>query len=625
MRRNSFLFLLVLVIVSANVASIGAAQPQAKRILEIEQWLDNATYSPTPGITDRDFWTAVGQSKNYQSTISDAEKLTHHAFERLPDDLFLDYSNTGNRTHYEAVFFAKLKSFRTLVVAECIENRGRFLPSIQQAVASYAADKTWVLPAHDGNLDNFRGRQITIDLFASEVACDLANADCLLGERLNPATRTLIRTEAERRIFKPYTAMVTEGKPAMWWLTGTNNWNAVCLANVTGTALALLDDKKTKAFYIASAEKYIASYFRGFTDDGYCSEGIGYWNYGYGCFVRLAHMIDGATSGHVDLFALLKARAAGLFARRVEITPGIYPAFADCTVGSAPRPAIMHYVTRRYKLTPTTHELHGYGPCRWLDEFGVFSFIFEKSPPEAPTAAPRSRDWFEQAGILICRGAQSPSGLAIGVALKGGNNAEHHNHNDVGSFLFCVGDAVPLVDPGAEVYTRRTFSGKRYDSNVLNSFGHPVPLVAGKLQRTGRAAAGEVLATEFTDTTDTIRFDLTSAYAVPTLKKLVRSFTFDRKSARLTVTDTVQFKSAETFGTALITTDSWKQIDDSHIRVGKGDKAVVVEIDAGGRSAKITPTTLTEDVRGGRTPVRLGIDLTQPVTTAQIRLTIHPR
>ncbi|MDB6028847.1 MAG: hypothetical protein JWM68_5070, partial [Verrucomicrobiales bacterium] len=42
-----------------------------------------------------------------------------------------------------------------------------------------------------------------------------------------------------------------------------------------------------------------------------------------------------------------------------------------------------------------------------------------------------------------------------------------------------------LVDPGSEVYTGRTFSSNRYESDVLNSFGHDVPVVAGKLQSAG--------------------------------------------------------------------------------------------------------------------------------------------
>ena len=318
--------------------------------------MEKGTYSPTPTIADRDFWTRVGKSDSYRTVVADAEKRLTETLQPLPDELYLEYSRNGNRTRYERVYFEKLKAFRTLVVAECVENQGRFLKPIQDLIASYAADKSWVLPAHDGGLENFEGRQITIDLFASEVACELASADFILGDRLDQPTRALVRQEAQRRIFDPYTKMITTGKPSLAWLMVTNNWNAVCLANVTGTALALREEPQEKALYVAAAEKYIANFLKGFTDDGYCSEGIGYWNYGYGCFVRLGHMLVGATRGQVDLFAAPKARSAGLFARRMEITPGVYPAFADCSVGSTPSGEVMAYVTRRYDLAPTAWE-----------------------------------------------------------------------------------------------------------------------------------------------------------------------------------------------------------------------------------------------------------------------------
>ena len=192
------------------------------------------------------------------------------------------------------------------------------------------------------------------------------------------------------------------------------------------------------------------------------------------------------------------------------------------------------------------------------------------------------RDWFENAGILICRGANTAAGVPVGVALKGGHNAEHHNHNDVGSYVFCVGGSMPLVDPGAEVYTRRTFSSDRYVSGVLNSFGHPVPRVAGQLQRTGRAAAAQVLKLEQTDDCDTLQLDLSSAYPVKTLKQLTRTFAFQRSTASLTVTDEVEFESPESFGTAFITFSSWKQLADDRIQVGEGPEAVVIRVDAGG-------------------------------------------
>ncbi|MBM4092978.1 MAG: hypothetical protein FJ276_26750, partial [Planctomycetes bacterium] len=325
-----------------------------------------------------------------------------------------------------------------------------------------------------------------------------------------------------------------------------------------------------------------------------------------------------------DLFAMPKAMNAGLFARRMSITPGQYPAFADCSVGSQPDPLTMRHVTRRYKLPPTAEERQLSAPTRWLDELGVFSFALAAQPDGAETYEPGLRDWFDDAQILICRGVKTGRGLPFGVALKGGHNAEHHNHNDVGSYVVCVGKSMPLVDPGAEVYTRRTFSGERYVSGVLNSFGHPVPRVAGQLQRTGRAAAAKVLAIDLTDDTDTVTFDLAAPYPVKSLKSLKRTFTFSRVSGGLTVKDEVAFDGPESFGTAIVTQGGWERIAENRLRVGSGDEAVIVDIDAGAHPMTITPTAIEEDIRGGLKPVRIGIDLKEPVREATICVRVSP-
>ena len=81
------------------------------------------------------------------------------------------------------------------------------------------------------------------------------------------------------------------------------------------------------------------------------------------------------------------------------------------------------------------------------------------------------RSWFPDSGVLICRpgaGAKVP----FAVAIKGGNNGVNHGHSDVGSFSVVSGKTMVICDPGGEVYTARTFSAHRFDSKVLNSFGH---------------------------------------------------------------------------------------------------------------------------------------------------------
>ncbi len=117
---------------------------------------------------------------------------------------------------------------------------------------------------------------------------------------------------------------------------------------------------------------------------------------------------------------------------------------------------------------------------------------------------------------------------------------------------------------------------------------------------------------------------MTSAYPVPTLKQLTRTFAYQRSSASLTVTDEVEFTAPETFGTAVITFGTWKQVSADRLLVGEGATAVQIQIDAGGLPVKIEATTIEEDVRGAEKPTRIGIDLADPVLKAAIRLTIQP-
>ena len=113
---------------------------------------------------------------------------------------------------------------------------------------------------------NFHGTVTEIDLFAGEAGLELW-PPLAIGSATNSARKSASSstTELERRIFTPFTGMVTAGKPRMWWLAGTNNWNAVCMAGVTGAAMANIQSRERRAFFAASAEKYIQNFLKGFT------------------------------------------------------------------------------------------------------------------------------------------------------------------------------------------------------------------------------------------------------------------------------------------------------------------------------------------------------------------------
>ncbi len=602
--------------------------PAFERVRAIAELLPASPRGVGAPATDREAWARATTNPAFQSIVRRAEDLLDEPMPPLTDDAFLDFSKTGNRTRGQRVISRRTSRVHTLALAECVEHKGRFIPALEEAIADICRDKTWVLPAHDRSLANFRQETIEIDLNSSAVGWMLATIDYWLADELSPKTRAIIRENLERRIFQPFEQSLKTGSPRLWWLTTTNNWNAVCLAGVTGAALENIESRERRAYFVAAAEKFIRNFLSGFTPDGYCSEGIGYWNYGFGRFVMLSETVYQATGGRLDWLGDEAVRPMATFGYRMEMTPGIYPAFADCAFGSKPNPILSAFLSRRLGLGMDDLERRYLGPASGPSDglYAIGIYVFPnsalKTPPSAEHASHALRDWFSDAGILIARGSGQSSNMA--VALKGGHNAEHHNHNDVGTYVVALGSNVPLVDPGGEIYTARTFSSRRYESNLLNSYGHPVPVVAGKLQRPGRDARARVIETDFNDRQDRLVLDLTDAYAVDSLDRLVRSFTFSRDgSGSLTVNDTVTFHEPASFETALLTFDSWKRQGDTLI-IGQGNQAVSVQIDTNGTPYSIAAETIEEDIHYRKKPTRVGIALESPVKSASVTLTIRP-
>ncbi len=626
--------LIVAFMVQASAAQSAEPTLDPTRIKEIRGMLREDVRAPGWNISDRDAWERLGRDPLFAAMVPAAEKLLDTPLPEQPDDLYLEYTRTGNRTNWQRIAEARRGRLTTLVLAECIENKGRFLPALEDLIAALCAERTWVAPAHDAPLDNFYGRNVTIDLCSSAMGWNLAMTDWLLGSKLRPEALVELRRKVRSRVVKPYLDMIRGKRQPNFWVRATHNWNTVCLAGVTGAGLIECDSLDERTELIAAAEMNSKYFLSGFTPDGYCSEGLGYWNYGFGHFVVLSEMVRYVTGGGIDLLSQPEARMPALFGARIELANGISPAFADCNVYQRPSGALMWLLNRRFGLDPDRYreltDMASLGRSGCGGGYLCSAMICalaaqekDQSVVRNPQSTPGIRSWFNDAGVLICR--PSPDSKSdMFVALKGGHNNEHHNHNDLGSFVVLCGKQLMLLDPGPEVYTARTFSKQRYESDLLNSWGHSVPVVAGKLQRTGADARAKVLDTAFAEESDTLRLDLRSAYEYPELKKLERTFVYSRPTpsegegacGALTVTDTVEFETPQSFSTALITTGEVKQVGGRTLLITNAEEKVSVEIDCGGLPFSIKTERITED--SSIKPTRIGIELDHPVTSASI-------
>ncbi len=590
--------------------------------MEISSFLDDKPVGPGISISDREKWDKLMTAAAFKKVVADAEKLLKEPMPPTTDDLYLDFSRTGNRTRWQDVNFTRRSRIKIFTIAECLENKGRFIKPLEATIGEICKEKVWVMPAHDRKLENFEGKFIEIDLASSMLGLNMATSYFVLGDKLSADCRKLIEDNIGRRILGPYRNMLSGKQPMIWWMTGENNWNAVCLGNVTAVGLIMIDSKEERARFISEALKYIKYYIAGFTDDGYCSEGMGYWNYGFGHFAGLAEAILKATHGKINLFNDRKVKTITEFASNIQIINGVCPAFADCDISAKPMGSLVKYIDYRY------------GRTACCDNFTIDSDLFyslsisfpEKTeiPALPEKESDLRRSWFNNAGILVCR-PDKDSSCKIGVALKGGHNGEQHNHNDVGSFVIVQGKEPIVLDPGGEVYTARTFSGNRYESKLLNSFGHPVPVVAGQLQKTGKEAKAEVLKTVFSPECDTLELDMKQVYDVKELKSLKRTFVYSRKgSGSLTVSDEVSFTKPMTFETTILTFGTFEKKSDTSIVISAGKEKILAEISTDGGNIEIASEEIKEERHGKQNPVRISLKLEKPVEKATITVKYSP-
>ena len=608
------------------------SMPDPKRTAELAALLPPTPKGFGPNIRDRAAWEALRGHSAFANVVANAEKRLIEPFPAFSDDAYLEFSRTGQRPKGEQMVSARHSYFAPLVWAECLENKGRFVPGIERALRECAGEKTWTLPAHDPKLTGYHGTEYIVDLGASLFGAEMAQAIYLMGGVISPAVHQTVMDSLEKFIFGPMRTTLRTGK-GHWWLTTDNNWNAVCLNGVTNAALAALPTREDRALFAATAERYAQNSVNGFTDDGYCSEGMGYYNYGFGNFVLLREGLWQATGGKLDLFAAPKIRKIATYGPRLEIENGAWPAIADCRFQTKVDGSILGYCSRVLGLGMTAYEKDYAGPgtllkgCMW--SFPNSTTLSKSDRPTENAAPPVGNlSYFDNAGILILRPSPAAPSGKLGVALKGGNNDEHHNHNDVGSFTLVVGKEQLVGDPGGPfAYTAKTFGPERYTAfKVFASYGHPVPILAGKQQRPGAQAAARILKTDFGPTVDTFVMDIADAYPPGTVAKLVRTFRFDRTgTGSLTIEDEWAFPNgmAQTFETALTTHADWKATGPDTLTFTKNGESLVATIAAPASVGGVT--TNAETIEENCVPfTRLGLRLNQPIASGKITMTFRP-
>ncbi|MCC8187123.1 MAG: glycoside hydrolase family 88 protein [Bacteroides sp.] len=599
-----------------------------ERIQQIKAMLPDPCQGIGLSYKNREYWDELAKGQAAIELVNEAERLDKTSMPPFVDSLYLDLLSSGVRLPGEDMVKARFSYVWKLGFAECLENKRRFIPAIEKGIIALCEQKPWSIPAHDRSLQNYNGTDYYVDLVVATEGNSLAQLVYMLDDKLSFEVRARVQCALQEKVFRPIRKCI-ENDSLFYWFTVTNNWNSVCLAGVTGAATAVLTDKEERAFFIAVAEKSHEYGMKGYGDDGYCSEGVGYYNYGFRAFILLREQICRATAGKIDLFQTSKFARIAQYGRNIQIVENVCPAYSDCRIGLSPESAVVDYCDQALGISDKEETLH----FPKLDNLSLN--LIECFPNQAWKIARTPeieqvlnegndplRTYYPLSGVAIARPAEG-SECRLGVSFKGGNNAENHNHNDIGSYTVALGKETMLGDQGGpfsypgDFWARDAY--EKYKSK--GSYGHPVPVVNGHQQQAGSKAQGKILRKEDTAAKDLFEIDYTSAYPDPELKKLVRTFTYDRTGKGcFIVEDTFDRTSSGDFETAITTRADWEQTDAQNLILTSGKEKVKVHIEASG-AVELNPEVIEENAPSY---TRVGIRLKKPVTNGYIRLTIEP-
>jgi hypothetical protein len=140
--------------------------------------------------------------------------------------------------------------------------------------------------------------------------------------------------------------------------------------------------------------------------------------------------------------------------------------------------------------------------------------------------------WFKDIEVLTSRNKD------LFFAAHGGHNAESHNHNDVGDFVFYAKGEPIIIDAGRGNYTSRTFSAKRYDLWFTQSEYHNLPIINGQGQKVGREFESAQMTHTISDKMSGISLDLSKAYPQSAgIKNYNRSIQFNKVKSQIEIND----------------------------------------------------------------------------------------
>ena len=451
-----------------------------------------------------------------------AIELADHALDYeipfLPATLYMEYARNGNRNRYETPYHDRRSNLRALLLGCLASGDAKYTDKMVDLIWAILEETSWVIPAHnvahpyelagEPLPDAFGGDDvIEVDLFSAETAALLAFIYHFEKERLDAVTPVIckrIEYEIDRRILRPYRTR------EMRWMTNfINNWTPWIVSNVLSVAAIFVKEWHELSFIISVSMGYLDRFVETYGEDGGCDEGPNYWTAAVATLFDAICILHDITGGTLNKFQDPMLIRMCEYLPNVCISPEerIYANFAD-----GPR-----YVNLDRRLFIRMGKLTGskklqafasalpYVPFKTSRHFlfrELLSLTEPLSEAQECLAFADKTSFYPNLQLAVLRRDD------FFLAIKGGHNRESHNHNDIGSFILYRGTTPIIIDAGVGVYTKDTFSEKRYTIWTMQSSYHNLPEIDGMMQLPGRTHHAD----SFTLDSDTVSVSYRSAY-----------------------------------------------------------------------------------------------------------------
>ena len=434
--------------------------------------------------------------------VKEAEPMLEEEIPMLPLSMYRELKSTGVRSHFEKFHHRRRIMAFYLTFAEAYERQGRFTAKLADVLWAIMEETSWVIPAHTHTSPTAPGTATPeayrediipgLDLYAGNCCATLALAKHLLKDELDSITPYIcdrIDHLVYLRGIRPFIVA------NIGWMG--RNGGAVCnwLTNISSSILfamaVTVTDRKIRKRVVERAFEFIDNYTAYYPEDGCCDEGPGYWGGAGGNLFDCLEMLYDISGGKVDVYDHPLILKIGEYIAKFNIDGRYYLNFADA------HPRLQHdgKLIMRYGEKCKSEELARFGKMVAADNsvdryyfFGMAYRILKSSyvpeVKEAEKTKAARTVWYESGKIAIFRESEDTS-RGMYVATKGGNNAEMHNHNDVGCLVVYYNGEPVIIDPSHGSYDNGFFGATRYDRWFMKSSYHSIPTFNGIEQLEG--------------------------------------------------------------------------------------------------------------------------------------------